>query len=886
MFHKKKEAKTESLNYKQENNQNILLRYNNKKNDTFYLFIKTMNSIDNFFLYLYKHISFYIKTMINKKAFNLNKYFFISFLLTLLFSVALNQNISRDLLINAYFNDSQITHVSYDKIIKGKYNSEINNPNINDKYSYNSNNDNNNCQTCYNYHEEQNRDFCHDPKCRNHNNKSNKEDGNDNQQEKEFYILNIFPMKAFFITCLSFFSLYIIIKTTYYSRINNSIFINMIGVYTSYKILSYLYITEYYLASWIIFILFFYFFKCSIDSIYLILKFKRSDFEIFSIHLSAANSRQFILKFIILFTGTLLSGLLSGFFFQYIFNYIAFYICLFTLIIFLCNCVENVFLEEHKYSKNVFIFFFGLINFIINKLLKKKYYGNKEQVEESTYNFDKINLYYLIDYLLIPTNNSTTNTFYIVSDVFTLICFDYIDDYIEYKYKNFLDKTKKNKKIYSKQDIIFHCLFLLSIGLSLSGIFIKEYICFLLSLNISQKFNNYFPTIFNHNLSRILNHIILLIYIITQYEISTTGDEYLISLILNTRLSKDIIQVILKIFGISILLYDLIYSNYIYYYSNNSHKIFYHYYNGFEVRNNNNDNDKNEDDYNINDNVSLNSEDNDNLMDDDEENDIIRDNLYKIASKKYKIKIINTAYDDNNNIIFYLTNEIILCYIDTCIIVIFIIKYEQNILAKMLYGIIIVFLNSRKYFILNEIKNNGQYYFYYLLSFFFSIRLIILTNNNSIILIYLININIYFLLIYYCFYNKRNLFLSIILLIHLTVAYTNLKSNFILFDIISVLIFLIMKKFKSKKKYKVNKYEDEKSNLSLIFLLSLLALFSIQLYGINKMFCLLQEILNKIKNILNDISMITYGGKKDDKKRQPIEYYILTDFIDWLEEKK
>ena len=95
-----------------------------------------------------------------------------------------------------------------------------------------------------------------------------------------------------------------------------------------------------------------------------------------------------------------------------------------------------------------------------------------------------------------------------------------------------------------------------------------------------------------------------------------------------------------------------------------------------------------------------------------------------------------------------------------------------------------------------------------------------------------------------------------------------------------------MKKFKSKKKYKVNKYEDEKSNLSLIFLLSLLALFLIQLYGINKMFCLLQEILNKIKNILNDISMITYGGKKDDKKRQPIEYYILTDFIDWLEEKK
>ena len=891
MFHKKKEAKTESLNYKQENNQNILLRYNNKKNDTFYLFIKTMNSIDNFFLYLYKHISFYIKTMINKKAFNLNKYFFISFLLTLLFSVALNQNISRDLLINAYFNDSQITHVSYDKIIKGKYNSEINNPNINDKYSYNSNNDNNNCQTCYNYHEEQNRDFCHDPKCRNHNNKSNKEDGNDNQQEKEFYILNIFPMKAFFITCLSFFSLYIIIKTTYYSRINNSIFINMIGVYTSYKILSYLYITEYYLASWIIFILFFYFFKCSIDSIYLILKFKRSDFEIFSIHLSAANSRQFILKFIILFTGTLLSGLLSGFFFQYIFNYIAFYICLFTLIIFLCNCVENVFLEEHKYSKNVFIFFFGLINFIINKLLKKKYYGNKEQVEESTYNFDKINLYYLIDYLLIPTNNSTTNTFYIVSDVFTLICFDYIDDYIEYKYKNFLDKTKKNKKIYSKQDIIFHCLFLLSIGLSLSGIFIKEYICFLLSLNISQKFNNYFPTIFNHNLSRILNHIILLIYIITQYEISTTGDEYLISLILNTRLSKDIIQVILKIFGISILLYDLIYSNYLYYYSNNSHQTFYHYHNGFEIVKNTNDNTDNNNEDNTNNNDSSNSEDGDNLSNDENRsiNEIIRDNLFEIASqinsKKYKIKIIHSNNDENSYAIFYLTNEIVLCYIDTCIIIIFVLTYEKNIIINLIYGLIIMFLNSRKYFILNEIKNNGQYFFYYLISFFFAIRLIILTNNNSIVLNYLAHINVSILLVYYCFFNKRNYFLSIILLIHLIVAYSNLKSYFIIFDIISVLVFLLVKNMKNKKKYKIDKYEDQNSNLSLIFLLSLLVFFLVQLYGINKLYCLIQDTLNKITNFFNDISlMMTYGGNKE-KKGQPIEYYIITDLINWIHQK-
>ena len=82
--------------------------------------------------------------------------------------------------------------------------------------------------------------------------------------------------------------------------------------------------------------------------------------------------------------------------------------------------------------------------------------------------------------------------------------------------------------------------------------------------------------------------------------------------------------------------------------------------------------------------------------------------------------------------------------------------YEQNILVRLIYGLIIIFLNSRKYFILNEIKNNGQYYFYYLISFFFAIRLIILTNNNSDILNYLAHINVYILLAYYCFINKRN----------------------------------------------------------------------------------------------------------------------------------
>ena len=883
----KNESRSESLNLdiQHGNDQTILRHYN--KNDTFYLFNKAFNSIDNIFLYFYSSISFHLKSFINKKIVILKKYFYIPFLLTLLFSLTLSQNIPRDLLINAYFNDSQITHISYDNIIKGKYADELNNNNLN-KF----NKDINTCKACYDYQENKDKEIYDDSQCEKKNDSSNNKDCNNDQQDKEYYLLNIFPVKRILITVFSFFSLYIIIKTTYYSRINNSFFINSIGVYTSYKILAYLYFSTHYLASGIVFILFFYFFKCSIDSIYLILKFKRSDFEIFSIHLTATNSRQFILKFIVLFSGTLISGLLSGFLFQLYFNYMAFYICLFTFIIFLCNCVENELLEDYKYIKNVLIFCFGLINFIVNKLLKNKYYDYKDCLDKIG-TLDEFNFFHFIDYLMIPTNYSNTNSFYMISDIFTLLCFDYIDDYIEYKYRNFLDKTKKNKKIYNSQDIIFHCLFIVSIGLSISGIIIKEYICFLLSLNISQKFNTYFSTIFNHNLSRILNHIILLIYIITQYEISTTGDEYLISLMLNTRLSKDIIQIILKIFGLLIFLYYLIYSNYIYYYSNNSHQVFYHYYSGFDVAKNTNDNceNNNNDVNNNNQNDSSNSEEGDDLLyeENQEINDDIRDNLFEFASqinsKKYKIKIIHSNNDENNNTIFYLTNEIILCYIDTCIIIIFIITYESNIIMKLIYGLIIMFLNSRKYFILNEIKNNGQYFFYYLISFFFAIRLIVLTNTNSLLLNYLAHINVFILLVYYCCINKRNYFLSLILLFHLILAYSNLKSNFIIFDIISVLLFLLVKNLKNKKKYRVEKYEEPNNNLSLIFLLSLLGFFLVQLYGINRLCDLIQDIFNKITNIFDNMSLMMSYGKNKDKKAQPIEYYIITDFINWIDKK-
>ena len=115
-----KEINKDPLNYKQKKHSNILCYKN--KNDTFYLFIKAFNSIDKFFIFLYSQILSKLNKITKKKIFNFHKIFFSTIIFTFFFTLVLNENISisTELLINEYFNDSQITHISYDKIIKKK----------------------------------------------------------------------------------------------------------------------------------------------------------------------------------------------------------------------------------------------------------------------------------------------------------------------------------------------------------------------------------------------------------------------------------------------------------------------------------------------------------------------------------------------------------------------------------------------------------------------------------------------------------------------------------------------------------------------------------------------------------------------------------------------
>ena len=817
----------------------------NDLNDIFYIFKKTINITDSFFNFLFSTILFCIKILLTKKKYIFPRMCFYSIFVIVLFSFSQSQYVPIDLIINAYFNKSQIIHISYDNIIKSNKN------NFDNAYKKSKAYDkkikyidpNGNCNE-YNYYDINNNNY---------------NDGYILIQNNDFYLFNFIPLITSLITFISFFFLYITIKITYYSKISNSFMINIIGLYLNYKIVSYLYSSSFYIASGFIFILFLYFYKCSIDSLYCIFKFNRNDFEIYSIRLCADNIRQFWLKFTILFFGTLLSGFLSMNYFKLFFNYIAFYLCLFTLIIFLCNCLEKNYLVEYKYSKSILIFILGNINFAVNKLLRKKYY------EENDIEPNKIN-----------DNIPNVNSFYFISYLFSLFCFDYIDDYIEYKYQYYLSKKKKIKKIFNLNDFVFILLFVVFLIISIYGIIFKEYISYFIALILAKKFNKYFPSIFNYSIGRIFNHFMVLIFIFEQYEISTTGDEYIINTMINLILGRDNAILLFKFIGLLFFLINLVNSNYLYYYSDDCHQNLYRYFKTFnEFRN-------------ISDILENNTFENDNDNDNDETNsddeDFLNLNIDEITNlyrKKYKIKIIanNTSYIKIKRNLFAI--DFSLCYFDMILTTVFAVYYEYNVFLKILYIIIICFLLSRKFFLLNEIKGNVFYFIYYVISFIFSSRLIFFTCIDSFYFTIIMHLNMFSLLTYYCFSNRRNLFVTIFIILHLFIAYYQKLFTFLLFNLVFLILTLIFMNFRDKEKYRIEKYDEQNSKLSLIFLLSLMTFFLIQLYGINNLLYLIQSGYDYLMNLMDKISLMLSSKNNGDIRL--IEYYIITDIIDWID---
>ena len=123
---------------------------------------------------------------------------------------------------------------------------------------------------------------------------------NSSEGEGEIYLFFIIPIKSFTFSIISLSSLILFLKTEFLLRLSRLFIFNLACIFAVDNAIKYLYDNSYFFASSFLLILLLYLFKNLIDSIYVLLKFRREDFEIFSSDLMAKNQRQFILKFVIL----------------------------------------------------------------------------------------------------------------------------------------------------------------------------------------------------------------------------------------------------------------------------------------------------------------------------------------------------------------------------------------------------------------------------------------------------------------------------------------------------------------------------------------------------------------------------------------------------------
>ena len=849
-------------------------------NDTLDIILNVSIYLKFYIFSFYELLLSYIFSLKNK----IYKIEFIFVILSLLFSCVLtfdNSDISSNLIINAYFPRNKLTRLSYN-MLKDKKIDNTNNvkkkskENIINKY-ININEENNifskqkkiKSNGCDYYDNE--KYYPHHKDYSNNNLISNQND--------DIYIFFFIPLKSSIFSLISFLILYTFIKLTLTSKVRSYFLFNLFCSLIVYYVIYAFYESKYYLSSNFFFILFIYIEKCLIDSLYLLFKFKRKDFEIFSTNLIAFDIKQFLLKFIILFGGAMTSGFLSVLFFQSCINYIVFYLCFLTLMVFLCNCLEPVAPYYMKPMKNVLMFLVGIWNFYVSK---------KNSTSDN-----------FIDPVFdLHTLNNTKNlnlkvdSFYFISDCFTMFCFDYINGYIEYQMEDFFSpnktinekcdenikkykKAKKNVKTIKQKELFFMILFFLSISLGITGVCKGEYMSFILSVYLSKIILFYCLRVYDMKISRLINSVIEMIYLLIFIQLSNKDDIYLASLI-STLLSgeKFVFIFIIKIVSLLLFAYFFVLINIILYFTTNPFKE----ENEKEVKE---------------------------LPKEHVEKILQMSNLNMEKLKNYNFKIINGNVNKNkkyklSNMLF-ITLDCSFNFFNLSLIFIIIEYYEKSFILKLIYCLLSLVLQIVKIFIINQIKSDVEFLFGFFITFILSLRLLRLSVLNENILLYILNhLCLNLLITYYSINPKKHIFITIIIILHLILEFLKFKSYFIILDVFSLFISPILKQFhiynftKIDSEENLNKNNDKKGgvsmNYSLLLLIPLVLFFFVQL-GLQNYSNFVNELYLNFKELMIDMKIIPPDGENDSRSevvdyKHQIEYYIINEIIKWIKKSK
>ena len=320
---------------------------------------EAFNFIDSFFSYFKLIFTFFYDccNSCSKSRINfLNNIQIFFYTITCYFGLVLsfesNSNISTNLIISAYFANTNYTSVTYEQILENgkKLNKSRNNSENNDLKEYNE---------------------------------------------------NMFTFNNILISLFCFFGLFLIIKLTFKARIKNFIFFNIFGIYIFFYLVKSLYKMKNYFSSSFMLILLIYFEKNLFDSIFIKLRYEQRDFEIFSRNLISSNFTQFILKLLSLLNITFFSLYFSLFYYNFWLNYFINYLCILSLLSFIGNCLEQFVPYYLKPIKYILMFFIGVLNIFISKFFLKKilFKENKKNYFYSLYLINDLFSAYCINFI-------------------------------------------------------------------------------------------------------------------------------------------------------------------------------------------------------------------------------------------------------------------------------------------------------------------------------------------------------------------------------------------------------------------------------------------------------------------------------------------------------
>ena len=751
--------------------------YNN--NDTFDIFLSLISYLKYFISSSYNSIINYLQLF----HLFIFRFHFLILLIFMFFTFALtldnNSRIPTKLIISAYFRNKEITRISYDKLLeKERENKKTKVLKMNyDDYQklYNALKENKSidhipCDNCFQLKQE-NKNCENDIKANQINddsslndlfsklkkNKSKTENLNSSKNFKklDYFFLHNEAFITYTIISFSFSYFYFFIKYTIYSKIKDSFIFNALCSFITFNILYILYRFEFYFSSNLFFIIIIYNNKCLIESIYINLKFKRKDFEIFSTSLIAFNLLQFCLKTIILLSLTISSGILSIFYFRTWHNYILFYICLFTLIIFFANCLESVTPYILKPIKNLIVFCLGILNLLFSKFLLNIFINKIPFLRNLCTD--------------ILDKKDKIDSLYFISDLFTIFCLGYIRGYLEFQIEGLLlidnsidnkeikeikDKSSLKKKEFLEKILIWPILFILCLVFCISEILIKEKICLFMGIYLVKILLSYHSNIFNEQNSKYLFYYFSSVFLVFNIEFSNCEENiYIINLISSfLTIDKSFIGATLKIF-ISLFIYYFIIT------------------------------------------VNLNIEtvreekykfENSSLMK-RVQSDVIEEIINSSKSEKNESEII-TIIDNILRAIL----DLICHYCIICLLIAIYQYYEDSIIIKIVNVLTIAILFITKIIYLKGIENTSHFYFSNYIWLMISLRLMFLCRNEFSIILCICHVNLQ-VFIYYFYINRKNsAFLNALFLLTVIIRCWQIYSLFLLTNTIFIILIVLV----------------------------------------------------------------------------------------------